>query len=109
MGVAHTLSRTFFWSENILWKKDIADRQVTIFLSGNDSIVNAPLVRAYLRDGVEEGQQNVKHSENPADNGRLNVIFGENLKHGQMFDLKVWRMRLLDEVLVHTGAKEDQR
>ena len=109
MGVAHTLARTFFWSENILWKKDITERQVTVFLSGSDSIVNAPLVRAYLGDGAEEGQQIVKLLDNPLDGGRLNVVFCENLDHGQIFDLKVWRMRLLDEVFAHTRGREDQR
>lgn len=109
MGVAHTLSRTFFWSENILWKSDIAERQVTIYLSANDSIVNAPLVHAYLRAGEEEGQRNVKQFGKPVNSGRLNVVFCDNLDHGQIFDLKVWRRRLLDEVLVHTRKREDER
>jgi hypothetical protein len=109
MGVAHTLSRTFFWSDNILWKNDITERQVTIFLSGKDSIVNAPLVYAYLRDGAEEGQQKVKHFEPPVDGGRLNVVFCDNLDHGQIFDLTIWRMRLLDEVLAQARVREDER
>jgi hypothetical protein len=105
MGVAHTLFRTFFWSENIL---------ATVFLSGKDSIINAPLVRAYLQAGVGEGQQNGKYTSsrsesseaNPADkiNGRLNVVWCADLDHGQIFDLAVWRVRLENEVLKQARA-----
>lgn len=102
MGVAHTLSRTFFWSENILWKNDIVGRRVTIFLSSEDSIVNAPLVYAYLGDGSVKGQQSVKYGAEEIDRGQLSVVFCEDLDHGQIFDIKDWRRRLLDEVHAET-------
>jgi hypothetical protein len=118
MGVAYTLSRQFFWSENILWKEDLIVRHVTVFLSGKDSIINAPLVRAYLQTGVGEDQQNGKYtssrsedseanhtaekivpSSGQVDDGRLNVVWCADLDHGQIFDLAVWRMRLKVEIL----------
>lgn len=118
MGVAHTLSRTFFWSENILWKNDLLSHHATIFLNGKDSIINAPLVYEYLHStGGGEGV-NTKcvsfHSDNiPADNDsetavpkrdhwgddRLKVVWSPNLDHGQIFDKPSWRKRLVQETL----------
>jgi pimeloyl-ACP methyl ester carboxylesterase len=53
MGVAHTLGRCFFWSENILWKKDVAGRKITISLGGKDLIVNSEAVGRYWSAPVE--------------------------------------------------------
>jgi hypothetical protein len=118
MGVAHTLSRTFFWSENILWKEDIVGRHVTVFLGGKDSIINAPLVRAYLQAGIRKEQQNDEYTSSRSEaseanhgpekivpssglieDGQLNVVWCADLDHGQIFDLAVWRMRLKGEIL----------
>jgi pimeloyl-ACP methyl ester carboxylesterase len=51
MGVSHTLARHFFWNENVLWKKDIGDRKVTVSLGGRDLIVNTEAVGRYLTSG----------------------------------------------------------
>lgn len=48
MGVSHTLARHFFWNENILWKKDIGGRKLTVSLGGRDLIVNTEAVGQYL-------------------------------------------------------------
>lgn len=48
MSVSHTLSRHFFWNENVLWKKDIEGRKVTVSLSGQDLIVDTNVVGRYL-------------------------------------------------------------
>jgi hypothetical protein len=48
MGVSHTLSRHFFWSENILWKEDLDGRNVTVSLSGKDLIVDTESVGRYM-------------------------------------------------------------
>lgn len=50
MGVSHTLSRHFFWNENVLWKKDLEGRKVTASLSGKDLIVDTVAVGRYLSD-----------------------------------------------------------
>lgn len=52
MGVSHTLARHFFWSENILWKEDIGDRNLTISLSGRDLIVDTKSVGRYMASGT---------------------------------------------------------
>ncbi|MCJ1358971.1 MAG: hypothetical protein MMC33_008971 [Icmadophila ericetorum] len=51
MGVAHTLGRHFFWSENILWKEEVKGRKITAVLSGKDLIVNTEAVGRYLTEG----------------------------------------------------------
>jgi len=51
MGVSHTLSRHFFWSENILWKEDLDGRNVTVSLSGKDLIVDTESVGKYMTSG----------------------------------------------------------
>lgn len=51
MGVSHTLSRHFFWSESILWKEDLEGRNVTVSLSGRDLIVDTESVGRYLAAG----------------------------------------------------------
>ncbi|EPE35530.1 alpha/beta-Hydrolase [Glarea lozoyensis ATCC 20868] len=48
IGVSHTLSRHFFWNENIIWKKDLEGRKVTASLSGKDLIVDTLAVGRYL-------------------------------------------------------------
>jgi hypothetical protein len=50
MGVSHTLSRHFFWNENVLWKEDLEGRRTTVSLSGRDLIVDTEAVGRYLSD-----------------------------------------------------------
>lgn len=48
LGVSHTLARHFFWSESILWKEDIGDRNLTVSLSGRDQVVDTESVGGYM-------------------------------------------------------------
>ncbi|KAI9875495.1 MAG: hypothetical protein M1830_008414 [Pleopsidium flavum] len=73
MGVSHTLSRRFFWSENILWKHDIEGHRVTVALSGKDLIVDSTAVRRYLTEEKSAG---------------LDVLWFKDLDHAQVFDSK---------------------
>lgn len=50
MGVSHTLSRHFFWNENVIWKEDLKGRNATVSLGGQDIIVDAEAVGRYLND-----------------------------------------------------------
>ncbi|RDL33575.1 uncharacterized protein BP5553_07943 [Venustampulla echinocandica] len=50
MGVSHTLSRHFFWNENVLWKEDLKGRKMTASLGGRDIIVDAKAVGRYLNN-----------------------------------------------------------
>jgi pimeloyl-ACP methyl ester carboxylesterase len=63
IGVAHSLARRFFWSQNIVWKEDLGvegengeeGRSVTVVLSGRDLIVDTEAVRQYLTASFSEG------------------------------------------------------
>lgn len=58
MGAAHTLPCTFFWSESILWKRDVSDKQVSVFLGGKDQVIDTKQVGMYLTEPhniVDEG------------------------------------------------------
>ncbi|QRV86925.1 alpha/beta hydrolase family protein [Ceratobasidium sp. AG-Ba] len=55
-GVAHTLTRHFFWTEHIIWKEELANigrdksskPRVAVVLSGKDIILDAPTIWTYL-------------------------------------------------------------
>jgi hypothetical protein len=102
-GVAHTLSRHFFWSENILWKEDLANRHATIFLSDRDLLVDTSQVCAYLL-GLKKYEE--KDAALPDQDGKqLEVVWCTDLDHGQLFDSKKWKGRLLNEASNHTAKK----
>jgi hypothetical protein len=103
MGVAHTLFRTFFWSENVLWKDEFAHKRVTVFLGGRDLIVNTPQVARYLTSAPEDwdGESGLKADEYEwtGPDGRLKVVWCDELDHAQIFDSKRWSEVLVEEVL----------
>lgn len=110
MGVAHTLARSFFWSENILWKEDLAEHPTTVFLAGQDLIVNTKAVAAYLRDtqsAPSEVTRGLKLSGmHPVGDGDrrsrgIAVVWGEELDHASIFDSPKRRRTLVDTVLEH--------
>jgi pimeloyl-ACP methyl ester carboxylesterase len=86
--ISRTLSRHFFWSENVLWKEELVGRPVAIWLSGRDQVVNSGQVRKYLTD------EDIA-AESWAKNG-LEVHFDSDLDHATVFDTKTRRKRLLD-------------
>ncbi|TVY73197.1 hypothetical protein LSUE1_G004737 [Lachnellula suecica] len=69
MGVSHTLSRHFFWNENVLWKKDLGGRKMTASLSGRDLIVDTEAVGRYLSDAPKPVLANgyIDHPPVPTD------------------------------------------
>ncbi|KAG0707821.1 Alpha/Beta hydrolase protein [Suillus ampliporus] len=86
--ISRTLSRHFFWSENVLWKEELVGRPVAIWLSGKDQIVNSEQVRKYLT----EEQSASEHWATD----RLEVLFDPDLDHATVFDTKGRRKRLLN-------------
>jgi pimeloyl-ACP methyl ester carboxylesterase len=71
MGVSHSLSRCFFWCENVLWKNDIGHRPVTVSLAGQDLIVNTRAVGDYLASHNGERVACKIQSTNGAVNGSI--------------------------------------
>lgn len=62
MGVSHSLSRCFFWSENVLWKHEIGHRPMTVSLAGRDLIVDTKTVGNYLASHNDELAPDKKES-----------------------------------------------
>ncbi|CAJ1328003.1 unnamed protein product [Effrenium voratum] len=73
--IAHSLSRNFFWHQNLLWPEEL-DMPCMVMLSGEDSIVPAHSVRRYLTGWIQ------KIRANKQDTFRL--LWFPNLGHGEM-------------------------
>lgn len=106
MGVAHTLSRRFFWSQNILWRHEIGNRPITVSLCGKDLIVDTESVGRYLAGG-EEGlsceSQVWKHMKWNGEG--LDLIWFHDLDHAQVFDNKRTYQALIDVIQGYCGMK----
>lgn len=95
MAVAHTLSRHFFWSENILWKDEIQQRRVTVVLSGRDIIVDTETVGRYL-SGPTPDEGHWKHQQWRGQD--LDILWFDHLDHAQVFDSEKHYGILIDVV-----------
>ena len=87
--ISRAMSRHFFRTENILWKKELEGKHVCVVLSGDDQIVDVGEVRKYLT-GEEE--------ERGWEKGGLEVLFFSGLNHAMVFDTKERRRPVLDVV-----------
>lgn len=106
MGVAHTLSRRFFWSQNILWRHEIGNRPTTVSLCGKDLIVDTESVGRYLaggEDGHSSESQAWKHMEWSGEG--LDLIWFHDLDHAQVFDKKQTYQILIDVIQEYCGVK----
>ena len=88
MGVAHTLGRRFFWSENILWKSDIKDRRTTVLLSGKDLIVDTETVGRYLAADNRGTVIDTHWKDRTWKGNGLDILWFDDLDHAQVFDSK---------------------
>ena len=105
MGVAHTLARRFFWSENILWKEDIAHRRITVSLGGKDLIVDSKSVGRYLaRDG---GNGDAWKGQEWMGEG-TDLLWFEELDHAQVFDSRGRRKLLVDVVSAYNDIASER-
>ena len=86
MGVAHTLARRFFWSENILWKEDVRGRRLAVSLGGRDLIVDTPTVRHYLSESKKEVEKDTFVQEKPRTGAHADVLWFPHKDHAQVFD-----------------------
>ncbi|KAF2170933.1 hypothetical protein M409DRAFT_63953 [Zasmidium cellare ATCC 36951] len=129
-GVAHTLGRRFFWSENVLWLEDLmplvqGGMRVSVSLSGRDLIVNTEAVANYLMRGIvasanvpPDGEE-PGHSSKEADNADrkawqdrpwtgdgLEVLWFDSTDHGQVFEQRQKRVKLLEVVKTYCGSRQ---
>lgn len=85
-GVAHTLGRRFFWSENVLWLEDLMPRirnglRVTVSLSGRDLIVDTESVGRYLTKGEVHDHKLVKMNGNGFVKVKRDDLHGHEVVH----------------------------
>lgn len=69
---AHSLSRNFFWYQNLLWPEEL-QVPCMVMLSGEDSIVPAHSVRRYLTGWIERQKGN-----------SFRLLWFPNMGHGEM-------------------------
>jgi len=86
LGVAHTLARHFFWSENILWKDELNDRRVTAVLGGRDLIVDTETVGAYLSAADDTSEAIGAWKDKKLSGWGLEVVFFPEIDHAQVFE-----------------------
>ncbi|KAF2235924.1 hypothetical protein EV356DRAFT_565957 [Viridothelium virens] len=108
MGVAHTLARGFFWSENILWKEDYGHLPITVFLADRDIIAPTHEIREYLTNCERSeaprtwrGGWDEDHTIWRTDQGvgqPKTLVWCNGLDHAQIFDREHWRKMLVTEV-----------
>ncbi|CAE7824240.1 CYP704C1 [Symbiodinium sp. CCMP2456] len=70
--IAHSLSRNFFWYQNLLWPEELV-MPTLVMLSGEDSIVPAHSVRRYLTGWLQQQSTDT-----------LRLLWFPNLGHGEM-------------------------
>ncbi|KAF2463070.1 uncharacterized protein BDR25DRAFT_307972 [Lindgomyces ingoldianus] len=105
MMVAHTLARNFFWSENILWKEDVAGRDVTVSLGGRDLIVDTEIVGKYLA-GVGWESEDQEWKKRDWTGSGLDLLWFPTCDHAQVFERKEGRKRLGDVVRAYAERRE---
>ncbi|KFA70719.1 hypothetical protein S40288_07597 [Stachybotrys chartarum IBT 40288] len=98
IGVSHTLFRRFFWADNLLWKEDIQDRPVTVVLAGKDIVIDTKSIRAYLTGSDNWALGTGNRTRGTRESNELEVLWFPNLDHGQVFDEKSTRNRLVEIV-----------
>ena len=126
IGVAHTLSRRFFWTENIMWKEDLeteetedgkegGGRSAMVVLSGRDIIVDAKAVKQYLKVSEDQQFTSTAAGNGTAGNGavkrttptqdrkkkpssKLQVLCFEHLDHAQVFDSEKTRRPVVETI-----------
>ncbi|KFZ12024.1 hypothetical protein V501_04422 [Pseudogymnoascus sp. VKM F-4519 (FW-2642)] len=121
MGVAHSLARHFFWSENVLWKEALEGRDVTVSLAGRDLIVNTEAVGRYLAEGSEDAddERDVEIMPDVSEEGGLllhegwkhrpwrgkgiDVLWFDDLDHAQVFDSSATRRPVLEAIRAYSA------
>ncbi|KAF1962634.1 hypothetical protein CC80DRAFT_541788 [Byssothecium circinans] len=109
MMVSHTLGRHFFWAQNILWKDQLGDRDVTVSLAGRDLISDTETVGKYL-NGVDMKSETKSWKERELTGSGLETVWWPTCDHAQVFEREEGRKTLADVVrryVEKTGDGDD--
>jgi pimeloyl-ACP methyl ester carboxylesterase len=101
IGVAHTITRRFMWTENAIWKDDIKGRKVTVVLVGQDIIVDTEALGRYLSNEFpREGDESLDTpwKERAWIGDGFDFLWYDELNHAQVFDKKKDRQPLIQAV-----------
>jgi hypothetical protein len=106
MMVAQTLARQFFWAQNILWKEDLKDRDVTVSLGGRDLIVDTETIGKYLNSADLKGEDRAWKDSEWRGHG-LETIWWPTVDHAQVFERREGRMRLVHVLREYVKRKAE--
>jgi pimeloyl-ACP methyl ester carboxylesterase len=105
MMVSHTLARNFFWAQNILWKEDLKDRDVTVSLGGKDLLVDAETVGKYIA-GVDLRSEDKSWKDRELTGSGIEPLMWDTCDHAQVFERAEGR-RVLGDVIRRYVEKTD--
>ncbi|KAK5958067.1 hypothetical protein OHC33_001257 [Knufia fluminis] len=101
IGSAHTVTRRFVWTENVLWKDELKERKAGIIVSGRDIILDGPRLKDYLLNDepeIERSGINAVQGAELVRAGAMELLWFRNLNHAEVFECKKER-RLLTEMV----------
>jgi hypothetical protein len=81
--------------DNVLWKEDIQDRPATVVLAGRDCVIDTKAIRAYLLSLDKWALVTTDLMDRGRKDDGLDVIWFQDLDHGQVFDEKRTRSSLV--------------
>ena len=79
-----------------MWNEDIRNRCVTVVLGGKDLIVDTEAVKEHLTDDEGVSGRREAWKEGVWNGHGLDVLWFPELDHGQVFDKKNTKARLVD-------------
>lgn len=89
MGAAHAVTRSFIWTENVLWKDEMKDRKFVLVLSGKDIILDAERCKKYLLLGHDEIERSSIGNVSGAESikaGDMEILWFKHLNHAEVFE-----------------------
>lgn len=99
MGAAHAVTRSFVWTDNVLWKHEMTNRKFVLVLSGKDIILDAERCRKYLLLGHDEIERssigNLRGVESIRA-GDMDILWFKHLNHAEVFGKSKERKILVD-------------
>lgn len=97
MGAAHSITRRFDWSVNVLWREELKGRTVTVVLASEDIILDTRAVQKYLAEDEELNPHVFDAKDLPLSGHRdaregLDIIWLDGLNHSEVFEsAAAWR------------------
>jgi pimeloyl-ACP methyl ester carboxylesterase len=104
MMVSYTLSRHFFWDQNILWTDDLQGHDVTVSLGGRDLIVDTETIGKYV-NGVDLKSEDKKWKDAKWTGHGIETIWWPTADHAQVFERRDGRYKLVQVLREYVARK----